>query len=327
VDPDWLFAGAALRAGELGFYEQTVLETHGAAHTMVRLADASGARDRLRITDVVTPTTFELRSGDDLVEVRDRLSQIAAALTLDGGAGDDRLLLLDGESDSPRQTGSLEGDRITGLGMAPGAFVAHAGFEGLGDDAALTLQLLNDDGYDLTVLDTLVSVAVLLSTGPDSVLVAGFSAPLLVDLGGADDSLTIRGGAGALTARGSAGVDTLTLAPIASAAQPWEIRDSADGQGVVLCADPALQVDFAAVEELLLDLPEGADQVVLSFSFAEPEVLIRGNGGNDQALVYRVGSPTTVSSWRFPAIRLPSCTRAWRRGCAWSSRSSSSTTP
>jgi len=212
------------------------------------------------------------------------LNGIGAQLTVDGGAGSDQLTL-DDTGDAANNRGSLTQDTISGLGMEQS--VQYADIE------QLTIGLGGGDDH-FTIEATHAGATMVKSfDGADTIDVRTIAGPTTVEAGTGDDWFDVGDIRGRLneisrllTLRGDGDVDVL------------EIFDSGDRQantGVLTgtrltglgmgsadqsVVDPALGIEYAEFEELVLTTGSGDDDLTVSGVHAG-ETTVRTSDGDD----------------------------------------------
>ncbi|MHC4093480.1 MAG: lactonase family protein, partial [Planctomycetota bacterium] len=222
---------------------------------------------------------------DDELRIGGVLSHIQTPLTVDGAGGDDRLFITDNadnESDN-EITGALTAERISGFGM--GGDIRYVNFEGDGNTPGLQLNLLDQEGYDLTV--------------------AGTATATRLTFGGGIDRLDFDAGA--------------WLAPISGATLQSQNLDgdNEDESGRILDLGPIDNVSFAGVEEVNVYLGAAIDELIINQNLADLNLGVYGNAGDDHVVIEQVsgityfggglgddtlevnikGDPTDITAW------------------------------
>ncbi len=251
VDP-----GAGARIEILGHVDAPTLTVTGGEDS-----------DTFTLTNVTQGNTVEVLagSGDDQVQVGDKLGDIAGQLILDGGGGNDRLILRDdhdGQS-RPRQAGRVESNRISGFGMPLGAWIEYRGFDDITAGPGLEMTLSDDDGYEVTVLDTAVWTELAFGTGDDKVIFD----------------------------------NKAQHAPVLGATLQSEDRDGDGGHETLRVSKVGPMVGdvyLTNVDDVTVDLGAASDQLQIDLSTAGVWIGVQGHGGDDQIVVKNVGYYTYV---------------------------------
>jgi hypothetical protein len=195
----------------------SVLIRATAAGLLLNTADGA---DTVAVRAIGAAATVNLGAGDDAIQVGSLapdtasvLSTIAAALTINGDGGLDRLTI-DNRSDATDRTGSLSATKFTGFGL--GGALTYGSLEALtirlgggpntlavtGTHAGTT-AIATGDGADSISVQRIAGMTTISTAGGDDTLVVGSLAPaaggnvngiagsLSLDAGGGGDSLTI----------------------------------------------------------------------------------------------------------------------------------------
>ncbi len=142
-------------------------------------------------SSVNTSLLLDTGAGDDTIAVgnsSNTVNNLAGLLEIRGNTGNDRLTLAD-NGDSTANTGTLDGNRLTGLGMGGSdKGILYGGIESL----AVNLGAGNDT---FTVTSTITNTTIDLGLGTDSLTVGtnltSILSPLRVRGGGGTDSLNV----------------------------------------------------------------------------------------------------------------------------------------
>lgn len=234
------------------------IEIQGQIHAPITDITAGGDGNVFFLTNVAAGnvTTVQTRAGGDLVQVGPRLSDIQGQLIVQGGAAD-RLIVSDGDDQASgdRRIGQLTCDRIRGFGMPADAWIEYVDFRGTSTPPELEIQLLDADGYELTVLGTSVPTHLSFGEGNGRVVFDASS----------------------------------QLAPISHA------RLNSEGTILYVSnLGPIDEVSLSQVDRVVLELGAGNDLLEINVSLADVRIDVRDHGGDDMIVVQAIGHTTII---------------------------------
>jgi hypothetical protein len=263
-----------------------------------------GGADDITLTAVTVPTTIDLGGGDDRLTLGGTttpLSAFAAALSVQGGAGNDTLTL-DARLLAAHSAGEIQSALLRGFGL--GSDVAYAGIE--------TLAVLLGSGANTVTVRSTHAGTTRIDTGAgnDTVDVRGSTGVLDVQAGAGKDAVRLRAsGAGAVTLRGGADNDSFVLGDperggLRDILGPVRVDGEAGTDSLQVLAgeecerDPLTGtlsatritglgqrgtngVDYAGLESLGIALGDGNDTLTVTGTHAG-STRVEGNGGNDR---------------------------------------------
>ncbi|MBE9030746.1 DUF4347 domain-containing protein [filamentous cyanobacterium LEGE 11480] len=176
-------------------------------HANVTNLNANDGQDTINVQTISGTTTVKADAGDDIINVHNTsntVNQISAQLNVEGGTGNDQMLV-DDSGDTTNNTGKSTTDTVTGLGMSDG--INYIELE--------TLDINLGSGNDsFTIESTHTNVTNLNgNAGQDNITVQSIAGPTTVNAGDDNDTVTVTtttaNSSGTLVVNGDAGDDII----------------------------------------------------------------------------------------------------------------------